>query len=145
MKLSSSIVVPANGEADYTIDFDVRRSVVLRGNAQNNNGYLLKPVLRLIDNTQAGSISGTFTDTTLFDTDCSDSDPLTHNVVYVFEGADVIPDDYDSTVAEGAVQPVTTAIVNFDDGEYSYTTAPLLAGDYTVSLTCNSDLEGHRF
>ena len=139
LKLSSSIVVPANGTADYTIDFDVRRSVVLRGNEQNNNGYLLTPVLRLIDNTRAGSISGTIADTSLLNTDCSDEDPLTHNAIYVFEGADVTPDDYGS---DGA-QAVTTAIVNFNEesGQYTYMTAPLLEGDYTVSLTCNADLE----
>ena len=139
LKLNSTIVVPANGTADYTIDFDVRQSVHLRGNQQNNNGYSLRPVLRLIDNTKAGSISGTITDTSLLTTDCSDGDPLTNNVIYVFDGANITPDDYGS---DGA-QAVTTAIVNYDDesGEYSYTTAPLLEGEYTVSLTCNSDLE----
>ncbi len=140
LKLNSSIVVPSNGSADYTIDFDVRQSVVLRGNENNNNGYLLKPVLRLVDNTQATSISEVIQDTTpsLFITDCSDDDPLTHNAIYVFEG-DVTPDDYGSAGA----QAVTTALVNYNEvtGEYSYTTAPLLAGDYTVSFTCNSDLE----
>jgi len=141
LKLSSSIVVPANGSADYTIDFDVRRSVVLRGNAQNNNGYSLKPVLRLIDNTVADSISGVITDTdpSLFTTDCSDDDPLTHNVVYVYEGTGVTPDDYGSAGTEA----VTTAPVQYNEtsGEYSYVTAPLLAGEYTVALTCNADAE----
>jgi hypothetical protein len=138
LKLNSTITVPANGSANYTIDFDVRQSVTLRGNQQNNNGYSLRPVLRLVDNTQAGTITGVFTDTTLFTTDCSDEDPLTHNVVYVFEGADVTPDDYGS----GGAQAVTTATVTSNDNsEYTYTTALLLDGEYTVSLTCNSDLE----
>lgn len=139
LKLGSTITVTENGTADYTIDFDVRQSVVLRGNQNNNNGYLLKPVLRLIDNSGAGSISGVIADASLLTADCSDEDPLTHNVIYVFEGADVTPDDYGS---DGA-QAVTTAIVNFDEdsGIYSYTTAPLPVGEYTISLTCNSDLE----
>jgi len=141
LKLSSPIVVAANAAADYTIDFDVRQSVVLRGNAMNNNGYLLQPVLRLIDNTQADSISGVITDTdpSLFTTDCSDDNPLTHNVVYVYEGTGVTPDDYGSAGTEA----VTTTPVHFDEdtGEYSYVTAPLIAGDYTIALTCNADLE----
>jgi len=143
LKLSSSIVVPANGSADYTIDFDVRQSVVLRGNVKNNNGYLLKPVLRLIDNTQAGFISEVIEDTSLFDTDCSDTDPQTHNVVYVFEGALSLNDLDDYEEGSTGVQAVTTAPVSYDDdsGEYSYTTAPLLAGEYTVAFTCNADLE----
>lgn len=153
LKFNSSILVPANGSADYMIDFDVRQSIVMKGNGQNNNGYLLKPVLRLLDNTKAASISGAFNDPALFvsaddliaepNSECSDDDPLSHNLVYVFEGSDVIPDDYYSQADENAVQAVTTAIVNFDEqsGEYHYTTAPLLAGEYTVSLTCNGDLE----
>jgi hypothetical protein len=143
LKFNSSILVPANGSADYTIDFDARQSIVLRGNQQNNNGYLLKPVLRLIDNANAASISGTFSDSSLFNTDCSDDDPLSHNLVYVFEGSDIIPDDYYSQADDNRIQAVTTAIVKFNEqsGEYQYTTAPLLAGEYTVSFTCNSDLE----
>jgi hypothetical protein len=139
LKLDSSIVVAANSPASYTIDFDVRQSVVLRGNPTNNNGYLLQPVLRLIDNTEAGTISEVITDTTLLTTDCSDDDPLTFNIIYVFEGADATPDDYGS----GGTEAVTTAVVNFDgeSGEYSYVTAPLVAGEYTIALTCNGDLE----
>jgi len=140
LKLNSSVVVPANGSASYTIDFDVRRSVVMRGNNENNNGYALKPVLRLIDNTQADVISAVINDTdpSLFSSNCSDNDPLTHNVVYIFEG-DVTPDDYGS----GGAQAVTTAPVTFDEqsGEYRYTSAPLLYGEYTIALTCNADLE----
>jgi len=139
LKLTQTIEVSANGTADYTIDFDVRQSIVLRGNPQNNNGYLLKPTLRLVNNAASGTISGVITDTTLLTTDCSDQDPLTHNVIYVFEGANVTPDDYDGEEPEA----ITTANVELDDdsGEYRYTTSPLPDGEYTISLTCNSDLE----
>ena len=139
LKLNSDIVVPANGSASYTIDFDVRQSIVLRDNTETNNGYALKPVLRIVDNTEAGTLSGVIADTSLLTTNCSDDNPLTHNVIYVFEGEDVTPDDYGS---DGA-QAVTTARVVFDDsdGSYQYETAPLTVGDYTVALTCNADLE----
>lgn len=139
LKLSSSITVPVNGTANYTIDFDVRQSIVMRGNAENNNGYALKPVLRLIDNTEAGSISGTLVDTSLLTNNCSDDDPLSNNALYIFAGADVTPDDYGSAGA----QAVTTTLLEFDqqEGTYSYQSAPLIAGDYTLSFTCNADLE----
>jgi hypothetical protein len=136
LKLTTSIVVPENGAADYTIDFDVRKSIVKRG---QKDDYLLKPTLRLIDNSGAGSITGEITDTSLLTDNCSDSDPLSHNVIYVFEGANVTPDDIDSI----GVEPVTTTPLVFDEesGVYSYTASFLIAGEYTVALTCNSDLE----
>ena len=136
IKLSSPITVLTNKSANYTIDFDVRKSVVKRG---QEHRYILKPVLRLVDNSNVGEITGTITDTTLLTTDCSDQDPLTNNVIYIYEGFDVIPDDIGSSGAD----PVSTANVVFDEstGEYGYKAAFLTAGDYTVSFTCNSDLD----
>lgn len=136
LKLSSPIIVPENAAANYTIDFDVRKSIVKRG---KEHRYLLKPVLRLVDNSVVGSIRGAIADITMFTTDCSDQDPLTNNVIYVYEGSDAIPDDIGSSGA----QPVSTTSVVFDEitGEYSYKAAFLTAGDYTVGFTCNSDLE----
>jgi len=136
LKLNQDIVVPVNGSADYVIDFDVRRSIVKRGLGDD---YLLKPVLRLINNNQTGSISGAFTDSQLFTEQCSDQDPLTFNAVYLYEGHDVTADD----IGSAGTQPITTAPVVFDEdsGEYRYTIGFVLAGDYTLSLTCNADLE----
>jgi len=57
----------------------------------------------LVDNTEVGSISGEI-DPAIVDLvdGCSDSDPLTHNVVYVFEGHGVMPDDYGSSGAQAS-------------------------------------------
>ncbi len=136
LKLNANIIVPESGHIIYTIDFDVRRSIVQRG---RDNDYLLTPVLTLIENSRAGSISGVIADTTLFDTECSDEDPLTHNAIYVYEGHDITPDDIGS---EGA-QPVTTVFVEYDEltGEFSYNVPFIEVGDYTISLTCNADQE----
>jgi len=136
LKLNQDIVVPVNGDADYVIDFDVRRSIVKRGLGDD---YSLKPVLRLINNSQTGSITGAFTDSQLFTEQCSDQDPLTFNAVYLYEGHDVTADD----IGSAGAQPITTAPVIFDEdnGEYRYTIGFVLTGDYTLSLTCNADLE----
>ncbi len=48
--------VPVNGEVEVTVDFDVRKAVVLAGDK-----YILKPTLRLVVNNQAGTITGTVT------------------------------------------------------------------------------------
>ena len=155
LKLSSPIIVAANSPASYTIDFDVRKSVILRGNANNNNGYLLKPVLRLVDDTTAGSISGMVyetegepappTETADGDfevdfnslTNCTDEDPTTGNMVYVYEGTVAEPDLGD---LGSAAPPITTAYVELDDQSmYSYTTALLTQGTYTIAFTCRAD------
>jgi hypothetical protein len=47
--------VPHNGTVAITADFDLRRAVVVRG---ATGSYLLKPVLRLIVENEAGMISG---------------------------------------------------------------------------------------
>ncbi|WNO11437.1 DUF4382 domain-containing protein [Teredinibacter sp. KSP-S5-2] len=136
LKLNSNIIVPESGSIFYTIDFSVRKSIVRRGKDHN---YLLKPVLTLIENSRAGSISGVIEDTTLLDTDCSDDDPISHNAIYVYAGHDVIPDD----IGSAGAQPVATVLVEYDEvsGEFSYNIPFIEVGDYTVSLTCNADLE----
>lgn len=136
IQLDKAIVVPANGSANYTIDFDVRKSIVKRGQDHN---YLLKPILRIVDNSESGSISGTIDDTDWLVDNCSDADPLTNNTIYIFEGSDITFDDIGS---EGA-QAVTTTPVNYDEGTgvYGYQASFLLAGEYSLAFTCNSDLE----
>lgn len=136
LKLNSNIIVPESGSILYTIDFDVRKSIVRRGQGHN---YLLKPVLTLIENARAGSISGVIEDTSLFDTNCSDEDPISHNAIYVYAGHDIIPDD----IGSAGAQPVTTVLVEYDEisGEFSYNIPFIEAGDYTITLTCNADVE----
>ncbi len=47
--------MPAGGVTGLTIDFDVRKSVVKAG---NSGKYLLKPVLRLIENQNVAMVKG---------------------------------------------------------------------------------------
>jgi len=125
----------ADENAIYTIDFDLRKSVV---NPGGQPGYFLKPVLRLVQNTSTGSVSGTVDPSLLAGSNCSDSDPLTGNAVYVFAGT-VTPDDFD----EIGVEPITTSLVKFDteSGTYSYEAGYLAAGDFTLGFTCSADLD----
>jgi hypothetical protein len=54
-KAVGDFTVPVNGEAFVTADFDVRKSIVKTG---INDRYILKPVIRLVVDNQAGSIEG---------------------------------------------------------------------------------------
>lgn len=58
-KGKGKFVVPVNGVVGVTADFDVRRSVVHTGSGK----YMLKPVIRLVVNNQAGSIEGALANT----------------------------------------------------------------------------------
>ena len=136
-KVKGAFTVPANGSASFTVDFDVRKSIVRSGSA-NGVKYHLKPVLRIVEDTRVGTISGSV-DTTLLTTNCSDQDAATHNAVYVFEGSGITPDDIDGD----GVEPVVTALLKYDvvSGFYGYQAAFLLAGDYTLAFSCHADRE----
>lgn len=122
LKLNRGFNVAAGGNANFTIDFDLRKSVHVTGTGE----YILRPTLRIVDNLQVGKIAGTVA-AGLVTTDCSPA-------VYVFAGAGVTPDDIDGVPAE----PVTTATVKSDGSVYRYTAAFLEAGDYTVAFTCQA-------
>lgn len=124
LKLNRGFDVPAGGSADFTLDFDLRKSVHVTGTGE----YILRPTLRMVDNTMVGAISGTV-DAALVTAGCLPS-------VYVFQGSSVTPDDIDNM----APDPLTTAYVKLDSGGgvYKYKAGFLEAGDYTIAYTCDT-------
>ena len=123
LKLNGGMIVAAGGTADFTVDFDLRRSV--HDPMGGSSDYILRPTLRLVDDIQVGRITGTV-DPLLLGPACSAA-------VYAYTGT-VTPDD----VGGSGAQPISTAFVVTDatTGVSSYTLAFLPAGDYTVALTC---------
>jgi len=141
LKLNGDFVVAANTETDFTIDFDVRKSIV-NPQGQSLADYLLKPSLRLVNNLEVGSISGEVDYTTINSTRLADdqlADCEYEGSVYVYQGADIAPTDLN--VDSEDVQPVMAVPVTDDDndGMYTYTSAFLPAGDYTVAYSCQLD------
>lgn len=140
LKIKGDFSVLENRSTSLVLDFDLRRSITIAGNSGN---YILKPVIRLINDADAGSIRGTVDSTLLSDiTACSDADPNTYNAVYAYTGHNVTPDDIDLGSNQN-VEPYATTSVAWDDTSmtYLYEIAFLPAGDYTVALTCNADAE----
>lgn len=129
LKLVHGFTVAAGGTVDFTIDFDLRRSVVLA-----NGEYLLKPVLRITDNEDTGRIRGMVSNTFTIGTTAI-TDPTCKPAAYLFAGDNVTPVDINPT---SSVQPVATATVQLDNdtGQYVYMAGFLAPGDYTVALTC---------
>ncbi|BES69811.1 hypothetical protein RE428_08290 [Marinobacter nanhaiticus D15-8W] len=134
LKLVSGFTVAAGGESDFTIDFDVRKSIV---NPQGNGvaaDYFLKPALRLVNNLEVGSITGTVDYATINQSDTCDYEGMT----YIYLGADVEPTDLNLNSDGG---PLMAVPVSDDEnpGTYTYKAAFLSEGDYTVSYSCQLD------
>jgi hypothetical protein len=128
LKLIRGFDVAVGSASDFTIDFDLRKSVIAPPGQSPN--YILKPVLRLVDNLRVGTLTGTVA-SALIPTGCTPQ-------VYVFAGANVVPDDLD-TAAAPDVDPLVSAPVALDSasGEYRFRVAFLEAGDYTAAFTCD--------
>lgn len=137
---TSGFTVPAGGTVNFTIDFDVRKSLT----EKSDNEFILRPTLRLTDNAEVGTISGAV-DPTLAATACDgntvDTTEFAGNV-YVFTGTDVTPDDYGSDN-----EPLVSVPVDGSTGDNTYTAAFVPQGDYTVSYSCDmeeQDVDGNE-
>jgi len=132
LKLNKGFTIPVDGVANFTVDFDLRHSIV----NSNGNTYKLKPVLRLLDNTLVGTLSGTVDGTLV--ADCDGVDDVA--AVYLFSGELTVGQlgDMGSIVSE-EVEPLITVAPSSDAGDYTYAIGFLTAGTYTVAYTCDAD------
>ncbi|MHC9511680.1 DUF4382 domain-containing protein [Kangiella sp. M94] len=128
LKLNRPFMVAAGGIADFTIDFDLRKSI---HQPQNGSGdYYLRPTLRIVDNLEVGHLNGLVDETLVNAEGCSDT-----SGVYLFAGYDAETDDIDANEPE----PITTTTVELNtDGFYEYEIGFVQAGDYTLAFTCEA-------
>lgn len=131
----------------FTIEFDLRQALVLRGNNSNNSGYNLKPHgINIINNAGAASLSGTV-DLNLLNAGSCVND--TGNHVYIYESFvlfqskladnfDPSDGDFDDSglSASGFIAPYASTGVNLTNGQYQFGFLP--AGDYTVAFSCSA-------
>lgn len=139
LKLNTSFEVVEGEILDFTIDFDLRKSVhqpVGQVDSLGNPVYFLRPTLRLVETDASGMISGTVDPQLFIFTDQNCSDQEAGYAVYLYQG-DVIPDDVDGIEPD----PVATAAVTADNN-YVYTLAFIEPGDYTIAATCMADQDG---
>jgi hypothetical protein len=151
LRLVRGFTVAAGSITDFTIDFDLRKSVVAPPGQQTvvdtcgNQAYRLKPVLRMVNNLQVGSISGTVAPG-LIAAECPVdlSTPYPGNV-YLFGPVAttdpddaILVDDYDGVEADpNGDDAIASAIVDSNTG--NYTIGFVAPGKYKVAYTC--DLE----
>jgi hypothetical protein len=133
LKLVTGFNVTASGVVDYTIDFDLRKSVTCPGGQAP--ACFLKPAERLVDNTTVGNIQGVVA-TTSIPTACTPA-------VYLYTGTVATPEDYNSTApATDSNQPIASKVPSLDAaGAYYYQFTFLPPGNYTVAYTCQAALD----
>jgi hypothetical protein len=126
LKLIRGFTIGAGSTHDFTIDFDLRKSVIHPPGL--GEPYLLKPVLRLVDNLEVGTITGTVAAGLVVD-GCKPA-------VYLYSGAGIVPDDVGS-----ATPPLATTAVTLDNssGDYRFKLAFVPAGANTLAFTCAAD------
>lgn len=132
LKLVRGFTVPSGGNINFVLDFNVRKSLV-----EASGNYMLKPTLRIVDESTAGAITGTVDVGTLESTlGCSGMPTGYNGVVYLYSGDNATIGDYG-----GGNEPylATAVTYNSTSSQYDYTLAHLPPGDYTLAYTCDVD------
>ncbi len=135
LKLNTPFTIYEDKETDFTIDFDLRKSVHNPDGQMGPLGavYLLRPTLRLLDSNETGRITGTLEPAIFNGISCSGN--VGDYAVYAYSGSGVTPDDVDGTEPD----PVNTAMVEYSDNAYRYAVSFLEPGEYTIAATCDAD------
>lgn len=140
LKLVRPFVVAQGGVTRLVVDFDLRKSVVAPpGQAPN---WFLRPALRLIDEVQVGTLAGSI-DLSALATAQQRTTSNCRPGVYVYNGADVTPDDMDGNATDGPdpLVYVPVAVPSQSTTPAAYTIRFLEPGAYTVAATCYFDVD----
>ncbi len=143
IQLIGGFTVPADGIVNYTIDFDLRHSLVETG----AGNYKLKPVLRMTDNSETGHIAGSI-DNDTYD-DCADINGDANNVAMTLFSNEYEAGEFDDADSDSEVmdilddaddpEPMTAGIVSDTAGDHTFEIGYVTAGTYKLVLTCGSD------
>ena len=138
LQISDGVEIIANTPSAKTIVFDLRKSVDM----SSPGDFKLEPTLNIVNDNETGAIQGRVRMKTLTSARCTDSDPSTHNLVYLYSGFHVVPDDIDGIEPE----PVSSALVELNvlTGAYEYHIDHIPFGKYTIVFSCESNLENMK-
>ncbi len=137
VRLVSGLTITADQATQFLVDWNAHMGLVRPPG--HGGGYMLRPAFRVVDMTQYGTLSGTVATSTITDANnncqADDAGDLgVGNLVYVYAGKGVTPDDIDGN----APDPVATLeVAQNQAGDYAYK-ALLSPGDYTVAFTCQA-------
>lgn len=135
LKLVSGFQVPDSGVVSYTIDFDLRKAVTCPPG--QGASCILKPALRLVEDTTVGNIQGNVATAQVPD-GCAPG-------VYLYSGNVAAPADMNSQAADASTQPIASVVPKLQTdamgSHYYYQFTFLPPGGYTVAYTCQATLD----
>ena len=136
-RLNRSFNVVADSTMALMLDFDLRKSIT---DPSSGIDYILRPTVRVVETAASGNITGEI-DLNLI----ANLGGFTGCSVYAFEGNGALLDDVyipvDISIPGEQNNPISTAKVVYENNIYQYTLSFLPAGDYTVALTCDADMD----
>ena len=130
LKLKNPFVVTAGGNISLTIDMDLSKSVLKTG----RGAYHLRPVLRVVDDTQYGHISGSI-EAVNIEENCPRPDSVAKVYLYAAGEEPVEMSEGSSVIA---TSPLT---LNEETGMFDYSIGFVETGEYVLALTCDGDLD----
>jgi hypothetical protein len=141
LKLNRSFTIENGGWINFTIDFDLQKSLTLQipqsVKPRPDYAYKLRPTLRIIDAELASTFIWGSVENPADPTGCS---------VYVYNGTpttldDMCVDDPPGVYCEEAdtQRPLAKVDVIDNGGTFDYRTGPLYPGIYTVAVVCEPD------
>jgi len=139
VRLVSSFDILPDMTNAYTLDFDLQKSIT---DPQSGIDYILRPTIRVVRSEAAGSIRGNVEASLISSLGGSEGCS-----VYVYDGYDAMLDDI--YIPDGMPVPSTqnnpvmaaTVALNPMNELYEYHAAFLPAGNYTIALTCDAELD----
>lgn len=136
LKLVSGFTVAQGNQADFMIDFNLRKALTLTQTGTGTKTYILRPALRLINMQEVGSVSGT-APATLTVGGAAISTSGCSPAVYVYSGTNTTPGGYFVAVS-GGTAPVASGTLSLNNttGNYDYAVGFLAPGGYTLAVTC---------
>lgn len=141
VRLINNFEVEPNDSVRLLFDWDVRKGLT---EAVGRGLYILKPVIRVLDVEEFGSVVGEIASMTITadENDCN-ADSATNmdyaigNVIYVFEGA-VDPGE----IGVADVYTTVEAKDEDNDGDYEYRASLMPGITYTIAATCQGGNDG---
>lgn len=131
LKLVGGFTIPANGEANFTAEFDLMKSVTQPPGLDPD--VVMRPVIRLVNNLDAGTLTGQVANELATAEGCAPS-------VYLFDDG-VMPNGIEDNVVDEN-DPIATALVEAqvqadETVQHHYTIGFLVEGEYEAAFTCN--------
>ena len=141
LKLNRSFTIENAGWINFTIDFDLQKSLTLQlpqsEKPRPHDAYKLRPTLRILDAELASAFIWGSVENPADPTGCS---------VYIYTGTpttldDICVDDPPAVTCAAAdtQRPLTKVDVIDNGGTFDYRTGSLYPGIYTVAVVCEAD------